>query len=90
MFLIIILILFVDTVMLCAFAIHCNRTAWDYLIPMYALQVVGYAALYRIYIKTKLGKKEKLRDKLERLRAENVELKRRLGEAEGNEAPSGS
>ena len=54
MFIIIILILVVDSVMLGIFAVQCNRSAAEYLIPMYLLQLIGYAALYRIYLKMKV------------------------------------
>ena len=80
MFIIIILILVVDSVMLGIFAVQCNRSAAEYLIPMYLLQLIGYAALYRIYLKTKGGKREKLEDKLKRLREENIALKKSIGE----------
>lgn len=80
MFIIIILILLVDTVMLGIFAVDCNRSAAEYLIPMYGLQIIGYAALYRIYLKMRSGKREKLEDKLEQLRRENIELREKLGE----------
>ena len=80
MFIIIILILVVDSVMLGIFAVQCNRSAAEYLIPMYLLQLIGYAALYRIYLKMKGGKREKLEDKLKRLREENIALKKSIGE----------
>ena len=80
MFIIIILILVVDSVMLGIFAVQCNRSAAEYLIPMYLLQLIGYAALYRIYLKTKGGKREKLEDMLKRLREENIALKKSIGE----------
>jgi len=66
--------------MLGIFAVQCNRSAAEYLIPMYLLQLIGYAALYRIYLKTKGGKREKLEDKLKRLREENIALKKSIGE----------
>ncbi len=75
MFAIIILILVIDSIMLGIFAVDCNRGAAEYLIPLYLLQIVGYAALYRIYLKMKGGKREKLEDKVKRLREENAALK---------------
>jgi len=39
------------------------------------LQIIGYAALYRIYLKMKSGKREKLQDVVKKLREENEELK---------------
>jgi len=80
MFLLIILLLVVDTIMLGVFAVKCNPSNWDYLVPMYAVQIVGYGALYRIYIKMNSGKKEKLEDKLTRLREENETLKKQVVE----------
>ena len=75
MFIIVLLILFVDTIMLGYFAIECNPSGTTYLIPMYLLQIIGYAALYRIYLKMKSGKREKLQDVVKKLREENEELK---------------
>ncbi|GEM_PF-6149290 len=83
MFIIIILILLVDTIMLGIFACKCNPGAQVYLIPMYALQVVGYAALYRIYLKTKGGKREKMQDTIARLREENEKLRERIAMKKG-------
>jgi len=85
MFIIIILILAVDTIMLCIFAVKCNPADQNSLIPMYALQVIGYAALYRIYLKMKGGRREKLADTLQKLREENAALKEKLGEKSPNE-----
>ncbi len=85
MFTIIILILVVDTIMLGIHAVNCNRSAAEYLIPLYCLQLVGYAALYRIYLKMKGGKREKLQDTLERLKEENIKLKEKLGQVPENE-----
>ena len=81
MFIIIILILAVDTIMLGAFAAQCadfQKEVLSYLLPMYALQLVGYAALYRIFRKMQSGKREKLSDRLTRLREENASLKEML------------
>ncbi|RKZ27343.1 hypothetical protein DRQ29_03710 [bacterium] len=78
MFIIILLILLVDTIMLGYFACDCGdwqREILVYLIPMYLLQIIGYAALYRIYLKMKSGKREKLQDVVKKLREENEELK---------------
>jgi len=66
--------------MLGIFAVDCNRGAAEYLIPLYVLQVVGYAALYWIYLKMKGGKREKLEDTLQRLREENAALKGKINE----------
>ncbi len=84
MFTIIILILLVDTVMLGIFAAQCADYQTEimvYLVPMYGLLVLGYAALYRIYLKMQGGKREKLADKVQRLRDENIKLKESLGES---------
>jgi len=61
--------------MLGYFAIECNPTGTNYLVLMYLLQVIGYAALYRIYLKMSSGKREKLQDIVSRLREENEKLK---------------
>ncbi len=83
MFVIIILILIVDSVMLGIHAVDCNRGAAEYLIPLYLLQIVGYAVLYRIYLKMKGGQREKLEDKVKRLRNENIALKQSVEEKIG-------
>ena len=88
MFIIIILILVIDTVMLGIFACKCNPAAQVYLIPMYALQIVGYAALYRIYVKMKLGKREKMQDKIARLREENEKLREQIAIKKGEKPQS--
>ncbi len=85
MFIIIILILAIDTVMLGIWACRCNPGAQVYLIPMYALQIVGYAALYRIYLKMKGGRREKMQDQIARLRQENEQLKQKIAEKTGKQ-----
>ncbi len=81
MFYIIMIILFIDTIMLAIFALKCNPNSF-YLIPMYAVPLIAYAALIRIYVKTKSGKREKLQEDLKRLREENIRLKEMLSDKE--------
>jgi hypothetical protein len=77
MFSIILAILLVDTIFLCIFAIKCNPSMIEYLVPMYLLLVIGYGMLYSISRKMQGGKREKLQDKLIRLREENEQLKKK-------------
>lgn len=79
MFPLILIMLSVDTVLLAYYAGQCADWQWEnlrFLMPMYLVQLVAYAALYYIYMKMRGGKREKLSSKLEQLRKENEELKR--------------